>query len=273
MTDKNVGFIGWGRMGGALAQGSLAAGVLSAKQMMAFDPDSNAKARIKTAKLKLAGSIAEVVEFADIIFLCVKPQQMSGVLKELSSTPVKAQLPDKCLVSIAAGITLARIARDVGDTISMIRVMPNTPALIGKGMSVMSPGARATKQQIDLVKRILKSVGEVLVEVEHLMDAVTAVSGSGPAYVFYLAEAMTEAGVELGLSRELSAQLVRQTVCGAGHLMGVRKESAQELREQVTSPGGTTAAAVQEFDARGFKEIVKAALIKAAQRSVELSQV
>ncbi len=268
---SKVGFIGFGRMGSALVHGALSSNVLKVDQITAFDVDLVARQKIKKQRLTLAKSAVEVVQSSDLIFLCVKPQQMGDLVKSLGAA-LKKKGEKKCFASIAAGISLKDLEKSLGVGVPVLRVMPNTPALIGAGMSVFCLGRSATEKHKADVETILKSVGEAALVSEDKMDAVTAVSGSGPAYGFYLAEAMIEAGVELGLSEELAERLVRQTLYGAGLMLKKSDETAKNLRLHVTSPGGTTAAAVAEFENKGFKTIVSAALYSAAERSKELSQ-
>jgi len=250
--------------------GAISAGALAARRIIAYDSAPEARRKIKRIKARLAGDVGEVVKAADYIFICVKPQKIEEVLAEIRAASADVASEKKCFVSIAAGITLERLAESLGRKIPLIRVMPNTPALLGKGMSVLSAGSNATNKDVERVRRILQSVGEVAIMPENFMDAVTAVSGSGPAYAFYLAESMIEAAEELGLPAAIAERLVRQTISGAGEMLGAMKEGPRNLREQVTSPGGTTAAAIGEFENQGFKEIVKSAIKKAAERSREI---
>jgi pyrroline-5-carboxylate reductase len=267
-----VGFLGFGRMGTALASGILSAKVLSAAQIWAYDPDASAKTRVKKLKVKAAKTAAQVVAQADLIFLCVKPQMMAQTLGELTATLADMRVDKKVFVSIAAGITIEKLETWLGKGFPILRVMPNTPALLNAGMSAVSKGKFATAQHEKWVKILLSAVGEVIALPEKAMDAVTALSGSGPAYVFYLAEAMMESAKLMGLDDDAARLLTHQTVYGAGRMLRERAESAEELRHQVTSPGGTTAAALQSFENQNFKFIVHAALQKAAERSKELSK-
>jgi len=267
-----VGFIGFGRMGSALAQGAMASKVLSAGQITAFDVDMKARETIKRLNVRAAKAAARVVEQSDLIFLCVKPQQMMDLLKTLAPKLPKGKAGKICFVSVAAGVTLQALEAQLGQDVPVVRVMPNTPSLLRAGMSAMSLGRSATRVHGGWVETVLRSVGEVLDVPESSMDAVTAVSGSGPAYVFYLAEAMMEAGVELGLSPEVAGSLVRQTMFGAALMLRESGKPAGDLRLQVTSPGGTTEAAVNEFESKGLKSTISSAMEKAAERSRELSQ-
>lgn len=262
-----IGFIGFGRMGSALVKGAIASKFLKPSQLIVFDSSVEARRSAKVLRLQVATDASEVVRKSDIVFLCVKPQGMEVVLSELKGLKKKTSF-----VSIAAGIPIGKLERWLGKNVSVFRVMPNTPALLQAGMSALSRGKYGTLAQERRVKQILSSVGTVVVLPEKMMDAVTAVSGSGPAYVFYLAEALIQGAQQQGLGVALARTLVHQTIYGAGLMLAQRSESAEELRRQVTSPGGTTAAAVAVFDQKNLKKIVEKAVRMAAQRSVELAK-
>lgn len=201
-----------------------------------------------------------------IVFLVVKPQDMAMVLEGM-----KNQInPDATVVSLAAGIQISHIEAALGP-IAVIRVMPNTPAIMHKGMFVASKGTHCSDERLNSVMDLLRFSGEVLSVAEQDQDAVTALSGSGPAYVFLLAEAMQAAGESLGLSAEVAKELTIQTVFGAAHMLR-EGTAAHELREKVTSPNGTTAAALAVFEQHDFKGMFGRALKAARDRSVELSQ-
>jgi len=269
--DKKISFIGFGRMGGALAAGALAARAVRAVAVTAFDPDKAALARARKLKIKVAASEAKAALAGDIVFICVKPQQMDATLAALAKLDPKERRA-RCFVSIAAGIPLSRLESALGSGVAVLRVMPNTPALLRAGVSAVSRGSAAGPRHEKWVRAVLDAVGTTVMVKESMMDAVTAVSGSGPAYVFYLAEAMTSAAEMLGLPSGLARTLVRQTIFGAGSMLRERPEAADELRRQVTSPGGTTAAAVGVFDDKDLKSLVEAAVVSAAVRSAELSR-
>lgn len=269
--DKKISFIGFGRMGGALASGALAARAVRAGFITAFDPEAPAMARARKLKIKRAASEAKAALAGDIVFICVKPQQMGATLSALSILDPKERRA-RCFVSIAAGIPISRLESALGAGVAVLRVMPNTPALLRAGVSAVSRGRAAGPKHEKWVRTVLDAVGTSVVVNESMMDAVTAVSGSGPAYVFYLAEAMTSAAEMLGLPSDLARALVRQTIFGSGAMLRERPEAAEELRRQVTSPGGTTAAAISVFDDRDLKSLVEAAVVSAAVRSAELSR-
>lgn len=259
-------------MGGALADGALRTGVLKSTQIVPFDHNETVAIKIKEMGLKKAVSVSDVVLKSDLIWLCVKAQKMQAVLDELKATVTLATFQKKCFVSIAAGLPIKRFETALGANVSVFRVMPNTPALLGAGMSGVTRGRFGSSQQEAWINDLLKSVGDVVTVPESRMDAVTAISGSGPAYVFYLAEALVEAAKSLGLGPDNARRLVHQTIYGAGTMLKHRLESADELRRQVTSPGGTTAAAIEVFDSRQLKKIVRVAVQKASARSKQLSK-
>jgi pyrroline-5-carboxylate reductase len=269
--DKKISFIGFGRMGGALAAGALAAKAVVARRVTAYDPEPAALARARKLKINRAASEGKAALAGDIVFICVKPQQMEATLSALSRLDAKERRA-RCFVSIAAGIPLARLERALGAGVAVLRVMPNTPALLRAGVSAVSRGSSAGPKHEKWIRAVLDAVGTTVAVPESMMDAVTAVSGSGPAYVFYLAEAMTSAAELLGLPSDLARALVRQTIFGGGAMLRERPEAAEELRRQVTSPGGTTAAAVAVFDDKDLKSLVEAAIVSAAVRSAELSR-
>lgn len=221
----------------------------------------------------VTGDIPTVVDTADVVFLAVKPQDISAVLEQCA----QELAPDAVIVSVAAGIRIAQLEDALSRPnassrpMAVIRVMPNTPATVNEGMFVMSPGTSCRPGQIELVRHLLSTAGQVEQVDEEVQDAVTGVSGSGPAYVFYLAEAMAEGGIQAGLSEDTARRLAIQTVVGSAKLMAEGHTSPTELRQRVTSPGGTTAAALNVFDERGMREIIIDAVNAAAHRSMELS--
>ncbi len=206
----------------------------------------------------------QAITGADVIILSVKPQQIEAVLTEIGS-----QVENKLVISIAAGIKIAKIEDKLPEA-KVIRVMPNTAALVGQAISAISKGGKATDSDIDIAKQIFNAVGEVVEVDENLQNAVTAISGSGPAYFFYLTELLAEAAASLGLSEILSRKLADQTMVGAAQLLKTKK-TPQELRKMVTSPGGTTEAAIKSFEEDKLSDIVQRAVRRARGRSEELS--
>jgi pyrroline-5-carboxylate reductase len=177
--------------------------------------------------------------------------------------------PDQLVVSLAAGVTTATYEAMLPES-RVVRAMPNTPAIVGEGVTGLAAGSRASVQDLETARTVLGAVGSVRIMDESLLDAVTAVSGTGPAYVFLLAEALTEAAIREGLPRDIAESFVNQTVRGAGHLLTATELTPSELRAQVTSPGGTTAAAVHVLEERGFRALIEDAVQAAARRAAEL---
>jgi len=266
---KRLGFIGAGNMAGALIRGLLQSGLYGPRELAASDADSDRLAALagETGIRTHPGNPA-LVEDCTAVVLAVKPQVLPDVLAEVRDHAA----PDLLVVSIAAGIPLSLIRGGLGKDLPLVRVMPNTPALIGRGMSALAPGGRATDEHLAVARAVFEAVGETLVVEESMMNAVTAVSGSGPGYVFRIMEALVEAGEGVGFEREAAVRLVIQMVLGAAHLAVESDRSLAELREMVTSPGGTTAAGLAVMDDRNLEEILTAAVRAARDRAVELGR-
>lgn len=259
--------LGAGNMGSALISGLLAAKISAPNQIVVSDVDSG---RLSTFKKKFGVRTEKdnriAVQGAEGVVLCVKPQQMVPVLEELAGHLT----PRTWVISVAAGVRIDRIEKILGK-VPVVRVMPNTPALLRAGALVYSLGRHVTPRQETTAKRILSALGRVWKAPETQMDAVTALSGSGPAYVFFLAECLTSAGVTLGLTPTLAEDLARQTLYGAGRMLAETGESAGDLRRRVTSPGGTTEAALKILMKKNLSGIMNQALTAACRRSKELS--
>lgn len=262
----NLGVIGCGKMGGALLQGIVKAGVFSGNRVTVYDSYVPAAQQAAAATgAAIAPGNAELAEKSDVILLCVKPQGMVETLREMGPCQ------DKLIISIAAGIRIRTIEEILPPGNRVIRVMPNTPSLVGLGAAAYSRGASATAADAELTRKLLESVGCACEVAETDLDAVTALSGSGPAYVFLLVEALVAAAVAQGLEEKMALQLAAQTVAGAAEMIKKTGESPAKLRENVTSPKGTTHAALESFRADGFEAMVKRALDAARQRSIELA--
>ena len=210
---------------------------------------------------------ATAAKSADVLVLVVKPQDMDGLLSEIRDHVV----PGNLVVSLAAGITTGYLESRLPEGSSVVRVMPNTPALVDQGMAAVSPGQHCTLEHLDEAEALLRSCGRVVQVPEKYQDAVTAISGSGPAYIFYVVEAMIEAGVVLGLPRATSTELVVQTLFGAATMLKETGEHPTVLRERVSSPGGTTVAALRQLDDHKVRAAFISAIEAAAQRSHELA--
>jgi pyrroline-5-carboxylate reductase len=259
-----IGFVGGGNMAEALIKGMTAEGM---KDILVSEPRAERRLEFeKTYGVKTTQSNTAVVSSCGIIILAVKPQIIEDVLNELADVVDDS----KTVVSIAAGITLSYLQSKL-KTGKIIRVMPNTPALIGEGMSVYSLCECFTGPEIDVVKSMLMSIGRVIALPERLMDAVTAVSGSGPAFIALFIESMIGAGETMGLSRSDATELAVQTALGTSKLLDTGM-SPEKLRQMVTSPGGTTAAGLKVFEEKGLKGMVSDALLAAKNRAGELGK-
>jgi pyrroline-5-carboxylate reductase len=259
-----IGFIGGGKMAEALIKGITGHGK---KDIFVSEPLETRRSYLETSYgIKATTSNKEVAVACSIIILAVKPQNMAAVLDEIADYTTE----DKTVVSIAAGITLAFLQEKL-KTRKLVRVMPNTPAIVQEGMSVMSLCECFSERDIAAVREIFMSVGKVLTLPEKYMNAVTALSGSGPAFIALFTEALIEAGLQMGLAGEHSAELALQTLTGTARLLetGI---SPEQLRIMVTSPGGTTAAGLKAFEEKGFKNIVADALSAALKRAEELGR-
>ena len=266
--ELTLAIIGAGNMGEALLRGLLRSGWITPERVVCADVPERCELIRATHGVRVTSDNVEAVTGADIVVLAVKPQIIRDVLAEVAD----ALNPDQTLISIAAGTTTQVIENMVADGVPVVRVMPNTPALVDEGMAVVAPGAHATAHSVALAREILGTVGSVLELPESLMDAVTAVSGTGPAYFFYLAEAIIAGGVDLGLSHDVATELVVQTMIGSAALLNQADMEAAELRQMVTSPGGTTAAAVEVLDAAKVQDLFRDAVVTAARRSAELAE-
>ncbi|MTE16554.1 pyrroline-5-carboxylate reductase [Nocardia aurantiaca] len=264
-----IAVIGGGRIGEALIAGLLESGRAN-KDLVVVEPvPMRAELLADRFGIRATDDIADAAKSADLIVIAVKPNDVDGVLGELA----KAELGDdhdQVLVSLAAGVPTARMEAKLPAGFPVVRVMPNTPMLVGQGMSAVAPGRYARKEQLALVTEMLESVGKVVTVSETHMDAVTAVSGSGPAYFFLIVEAMIDAAVGLGLTRDVATQLVTQTMLGSAALLEESGQSAVELRVAVTSPAGTTAAGLRELERGAVRSAFHDALEAAKSRSAEL---
>ncbi|WP_219062839.1 pyrroline-5-carboxylate reductase [Pseudomonas sp. UMAB-08] len=268
MSNTRIAFIGAGNMATSLIGGLRAQGV-DAALIRASDPGAEQRAKVAAEHgIELFADNAQAIEGADVVLIAVKPQMMKAVCEALRPS----LKPNQLVVSIAAGITCASMNTWLGEH-PIVRCMPNTPALLRQGVSGLYATARVSSEQRQQAGQLLSAVGIVLwLDDEKQLDAVTAVSGSGPAYFFLLIEAMTAAGEKLGLPRETAAQLTLQTALGAALMATGSDVDAAELRRRVTSPAGTTEAAIKSFQAGGFEALVETALTAAAHRSAEMAE-
>lgn len=268
LADRVVAFHGVGVMGAAVLAALVASGH-PPEQVLAIDTYQAGVDAVVEQHGVRAATAAEAAQQADVHVLAVKPADVPAVLATLSEA-AGHEGRDAVVVSVAAGATTAALEAGLPDGMAVVRVMPNTPAVLGAGMSVVSRGSAADDESVRLACALLGTAGEVLELPEKQLDAVTATSGSGPAYVFYLAEAMIEGAVLQGLSRPVARQLTLQTILGSARMLVEGEDSPTVLRERVSSPGGTTMAAVATLDAHATRAAVVDAIRAATERSVEL---
>jgi len=265
MTER-IAILGAGVMGETLLAAILGSGQPVADLVISEKRDERAAELRESHGVEVTGN-AEAVVAADIVLIVVKPQDVRDLLDEIAPNVSTTSV----VVSLAAGVRIDTLEAALPDGVAVVRAMPNTPALVGEGMFGISPGKACSDEQLAQVVRLLESGGKVIVVDETQQDAVTAVSGSGPAYLFYLAEAMVAGGVEAGLDESTARILTTQTLVGASKLLAESDDTATELRRRVTSPNGTTAAAIAAFDERKVHDALIAGVRAAAARSAELS--
>ena len=266
---KKIGFIGAGNMAGALIRGLLASQKYKPGDIWVSDPQDAQVRRLKRAhKVEGTRDNRLLVRQSQTVILAVKPQMMAQVLDEIRPEAN----PKKLFVSIAAGFQLRRLETGLGGQARVVRVMPNTPVLVGKGISVAVAGSKATPTDLKQTLKLFKAVGEaVSITGEDLLDAVTALSGSGPAFVYLFAESLIEGGVRGGLPQNLATQLAYATIGGAAAMLAESGLSARELRDMVVSPGGTTLAGLGALEQHHFREVVITAVETATRRARELA--
>jgi pyrroline-5-carboxylate reductase len=263
---RTVAILGVGVMGSTLLAGLLRAGREAADLVITGRNAERAKELAGTYGVRLMSNV-DAADAADTLVLVVKPQDMGGLLAEISAHV----RPGALVVSLAAGITTGFLEERLPEGTAVVRVMPNTPALVDEGMAAISPGKHCDEGHLSEAEELLRSCGKVLRIPEKHLDAVTAISGSGPAYIFYVVEAMIEAGVLLGMPRATSTELVVQTLYGAATMLKETGQHPTVLREQVSSPGGTTMAALRQLDDHKVRAAFVTAMEAAAKRSKELA--
>jgi pyrroline-5-carboxylate reductase len=270
MKTKKIGFIGGGNMASSLMSGLIASGH-PAEQLWASDINADTLSQLaETLNVNTSGNNDDILNEVDVVVLAVKPQVLAEVAKKAAALVQQRKV---LIVSIAAGINQNSLSQWLGEDTAIVRCMPNTPALVLTGATALHANSKVNARQRDLAETILRSVGIALwVDKESELDAVTAVSGSGPAYYFLLMEAMEKTALELGLSAETARLLVQQTALGAAKIALESLESPEQLRKRVTSPNGTTHQAIETFNQGGFSELVSKALHAARDRSIEMSK-
>ncbi|MDH3463464.1 MAG: pyrroline-5-carboxylate reductase, partial [Acidimicrobiia bacterium] len=252
MSDRpSVAVLGVGAMGEALVSGLLRAGWGPSEVSLCVRRMERGDVLANQTGCTVSLDAREAVRDRDVVVVAVKPRDVVALIEPLAAVLTRDQL----VLSLAAGVTTGSFESILGGS-RVVRAMPNTPAIIGEGVTGLAGGSRASADDLDKARTVLGAVGNVRIMDESLLDAVTAVSGTGPAYVFLLAEALTDAAIREGLPRDIAESFVNQTVRGAGHLLTATEKTPSELRAQVTSPGGTTAAAVHVLEERGFRALI-----------------
>ncbi len=264
-----IGFLGAGKMGTALARGFVRAGIVAPDQIIASDPAESARAGFeREVGARVAASNAEVAAFASVLLLAVKPDQVGGVLAE-----IRANFTDRhLLISIAAGLPLAKLEEGLVPGARVIRVMPNTPALVGASATAYAAGRSALTEDSALAQKLFSAVGIAFAVKESLLDGVTGLSGSGPAYVYLMIEALSDGGVAAGLPRELATKLAAQTVLGGAKMVLDTGLHPGALKDMVTSPAGTTIEGLHELEKGGLRGALMSAVRAAAEKSRKLGQ-
>jgi pyrroline-5-carboxylate reductase len=266
----HIGFLGAGKMATALARGWLMAGLASRDRMLASDPVPQARHSFATETgVRTTADNREVVAAADVLVLAVKPQSMPTLLAEIRSLVTMGHL----IVSIAAGIPLRQLSEGLGAERRLVRVMPNTPCLVAASAAGYAAGATATEEDVALVDRLLNAVGRAFRLPESLLDAVTGLSGSGPAFVYVMIEALSDGGVRVGLPRDVATVLAAQTVLGAAKMVLETGSHPGVLKDMVASPGGTTIAGLHALERGGVRAALMDAVECATRRSAELGKV
>ncbi|KAH0696742.1 hypothetical protein KY290_015921 [Solanum tuberosum] len=262
-----VGFIGAGKMAESIARGVVKSGILPASRIRTAHSGSARRTAFESIGVTVFDNNTQVVEDSDVIIFSVKPQVVKNVVSQLKPILSEKQL----LVSVAAGVKLKDLQEWAGQG-RFIRVMPNTPSAVGEAATVITLGEKATTEDGELISQLFGAIGKVWKADEKLFDAVTGLSGSGPAYVFLAIEALADGGVAAGLPRELALGLASQTVLGAASMVSGMGKHPGQLKDDVASPGGTTIAGIHELEKSGFRGILMNAVVAAAKQSKELSQ-
>ena len=272
LANKTIGFLGGGNMAEAILSGLLSQSPVEKSFLRVSDHNSSRLTTLETEYgIETESDNIALVKWADVIILAVKPQVLPLALQEIAER-VTSGLQKKLFVSIAAGVSVDRIQSHIGQGVRIIRTMPNTPALVRAGATVLSPGKLASDSDMATARALFDTVGTTEVLSENKLDAVTGLSGGGPAFVFVMLEAMADAGVKLGLPREVALKLAAQTVYGSAKLLLDTDGHPGQLKDMVTSPGGTTIAGIHALERGGFRSTIINAIEAAAKRSAELGQ-
>ena len=265
---QRVGFVGAGAMAEAMARGFITSGVLPPERVLAADPDQSRHEALQQLGASTTSSSEEVISACDVVFVAVKPTAVPDALSSVQHL----LSPDHLVVSIAAGLTLDYIRSYAGPSPRLIRVMPNTPALVGRMAAALAADSSASDRDVEVACTLLQSMGTVHVLQEKLLDAATGVCGSGPAYLYLAIEAMADGGVEMGLPRQVALNLAAETVAGAGEMAASSGKHPAQLKDNVTSAGGTTIAAVHELERNGVRNAFMDAVRASAQTAAKMGK-
>ena len=267
LKDKKLAVIGAGKLGEILIKGLLEAGVINVSNIIVTAGHQHRLDQMRD-RFGVAGTLSNriAVESADIIILSVKPQTVGQVVSEISG----ALRPSQLLISVAASVIIAFIEKQLAAPVPVIRAMPNTPCLLKKGMTGIAPGKNASHEHTELAKFIFDAVGRTIVADEKHMDAITGLSASGPAFIYIVIESLAEAGVKVGLPRDIATELAAQTVVGAGSMVIETGEHPAKLKDTVTTPAGCTIDGILELEEGGLRVTLIKAVVKATQRAKEL---
>lgn len=264
--SMTIGFIGAGRMAQAMSRGFISKGVVKPHKIMASDTVPQMLDCIKEQGVRISRSNLEIVENSDLIIIAVKPHVVSPILQEVSSKVTR----EKLFLSIAAGVTLETLEKNLPSQTRVIRAMPNTPALVQTGATVIAPGSSVLQGDRELIQGLFQTIGICEVGTEEQLDAVTGLSGSGPAYGFLAIESLADGGVKMGLPRDLAQKLAAQTLLGAAKMVLESGKHPGQLKDEVCSPGGTTIAAIHKLEETGFRSSLITAVETATNRAKEL---
>lgn len=267
LAGMKLGVIGCGKMGTALVEGAIRSGAVLAQNIVGIDPVAQAREHFAKATSATTSSELSALHGCDTLLLCTKPNDIATALSALASS---AQATPTLAISIAAGVTIGALETVAPSHIRIIRAMPNTPALVGKGAAAFALGSRATAQDAQVAKSLLGAVGLALEVPEKLLNAVTGLSGSGPAYAYLIIEALADGGVRVGLSRQDALALATQTILGAAAMVAETGLHPAALKDMVTSPGGTTIAGLAELEKHGLRSALISAVEAATRRADEL---
>lgn len=268
--DRPIAILGTGNMGSALMKGIINAKLTPPKKIITCDINpTKLQALVSEWKVRSTLDLKEAVELSDILLLCVKPQTLTSVLEAIK----KSIRPNHLVISIVAGVRIAFIQQMIETKIGIVRTMPNIAATVDEGAAAIAFGEHVTADQQKIAKAIFKAVGEIVVVSEDQLDAVTGLSGSGPAYIYMVIEALIDGGVKMGLARDVATKLAIQTVLGSAKLAKNSGLHPAILRDQVTTPGGTTINAIHELESHGLRAMLINAVVTATRRSEELSKI